>query len=71
MNVGELREMLAGLSDDATVLVPGSDHSYEEADASFTTALYDRKEKYWCEDYGEETTPEKEYGKRKEVLVIR
>lgn len=69
MTVKELSEIIANMPGDAKVLVPSSDHSYRDADGMVTTALYLRR-RGWTEDYGEEHTPEAEYGKRMTVLVI-
>ena len=69
MNVKQLKALLKKVPDDVLVLVPGEDHSYRKADANVTTALLEEGGT-WTEDYGEDTTPEAEYGKRKKVLVV-
>lgn len=69
MTVGQLRKLIEGMPDGAKVLAPTRDHSYAEPRASRGTALYDRKAG-WTEDHGEESTPEAEYGKRLDVLIV-
>ena len=68
MTAKELREILATVPDDTPILMPAPDHSYGETSAEVGTALLD--EGVWTEDYGEETTPESEYGKRLQVIII-
>ena len=68
MTVGDLRKLIRDVPDAAPVLCPGRDHSYREAAAGVTTALCHGHE--WTEDYGEESTPEADYGKRVLVVVI-
>ncbi len=70
MNVRQLKELIANAPDTMPVLITGNDHSYRIGNAVLTTAL---KESHatWTEDFGEEQTPEKEYGKRTDVLVLR
>ena len=69
MKIKQLRELLAKLPDEAEVVVPSQDHEYRRAHAiNKTTALF--RGSTTTEDYGEETTPEKEYGKRQIVLVV-
>jgi hypothetical protein len=55
--------------DDALVVVPGDDHSYREANVHVTTALVGKRG-HITEDYGEKSTPEAEYGKRTNVVVV-
>lgn len=71
MNVGALRKLMEGLPDDAPVLTTGSDHSYRAVEAEATTALQDEQHGDWTEDYGEDVTSEKEFGKRRKVLIVR
>lgn len=70
MNVRKLREIINGLPDDAQLVVPSSDHSYRFAKAIPSTALYDSELRLLTEDHGEDQTPEADYGKRIQVLVI-
>lgn len=70
MTVGQLRKIIEKLPDDTRVLAPSADHSFHDVDASASTALYDRRSG-WTEDYGEDQTPEAEFGERRSVLVIR
>jgi hypothetical protein len=68
MNLGDFRKQTANLPDDTPLLVSGPDHSYEDVKATSTTALLHKKD--WSEDYGEDMSPEKEFGKRKPVIII-
>lgn len=68
-NIGELRRLLEGASDDTPLVIAGGDHAYFAATAGFTTALYSRRTGY-TEDHGEALTPEATYGKRVNVLVV-
>lgn len=69
MKVKDLKTLLENAPDDATVVVSGHDHGYRECSCTMTTAL---KENWysWTEDFGEEKTPEAEYGKRLPVLLV-
>ena len=69
MNIKQLKALIANLPDETLVLQPASDHSYRMAGAEITTALQEGRNT-WSEDYGEDATPENEYGKRINVLVI-
>lgn len=69
MTIGKLRQLIAGLPDDAAVLVTAPDHSYRVPRVVAGTALYAPR-MGWTEDYGEADTPEKEYGKRTKALLI-
>ena len=70
--VKQLKELIANLPDDAQVLVPGEDHSYRAASVEATTALREGRGRHsgWTEDHGEELTPEADYGKRMQVVVV-
>lgn len=70
MKVKDLKALLEKAPDDAEILVPARDHSYRHATVELTTALFDRLGYVIAEDYGEESTPEKEYGKRRPVIVV-
>ncbi len=70
MNIKKLKEEIADLSDDALIIAPSGDHSFRVVQACAATALYDAKLRCWSEDHGEEITPEAEYGKRIDVLII-
>jgi len=70
LTVAHLRKLIENLPDDTRVLRPARDHSYEPASGSTGTALYDAESRIWTEDYGEDSTPEAEYGKRHKVLII-
>lgn len=69
MTVKILKEIIKDLPDNVEIVTPSSDHSYKYIYCSVTTALKD-DEGEWTEDYGESSTPESLYGKRKKVLVI-
>lgn len=66
----ELLKILSKVPDDAVVVVPSEDHSYRLAEVSRDTALYDRKSRTFSEDFGEDVTPEADYGTRVPVLVV-
>ena len=69
MNVGKLKKLLENVPDNTVVLIPGIDHDYYEASGEFTTAL--KNNRTWNEDWGDNNTPEIEYGKRLPAFVIR
>lgn len=69
MRIKQLKELIANMPDDAYIVTPGEDHSYREASVEAGTALK-AKDGSWSEDYGEESTPEAEYGKRLPVLIV-
>jgi len=71
LTVKKLRDLLEGLPDDAPVIQSASDHSYRRVTFTPHTALYDAATDAWTEDYGEDETPEEEYGKRIEVVIVR
>jgi hypothetical protein len=68
LRVGQLKKLVENLDDRTLVVVPGEDHSYRTTRANVTTALAD--DDSLSEDYGEDVTPEEEYGKRITVLLI-
>lgn len=70
MTIGQLRAVLAELPDDAPVLVPGHDHSYQPGHAEPATARFLHRAG-WTEDHGEDATPTIEYGPARPVLVVR
>lgn len=69
MKASELK-IKADAAPDAVVLAPGHDHSYRDVEVELTTALY-HPQHGWTEDHGEELTPEAEWGRRRQVMVIR
>jgi len=69
MKIKQLKKLIDGLSDDTEILTSGRDHSYREPHIEVISALEERGGT-WTEDYGEEVTPEAEYGKRKIVLFV-
>lgn len=69
MTVGQLRKVIEGMPAGAKVLAPVADHAYREVRATKSTALRD-PDTGWTEDCGEKCTPEAEYGKRHEVLIV-
>jgi hypothetical protein len=66
MNVRQLKEQLAGVPDDAIVVVPAPDHSYRPAsvDSMKARSYHDRRTFYLQEDTGQET------GVRVSILVF-
>jgi hypothetical protein len=68
MKACELLRLLQDAPPGALVVVHGCDHNYLPAGAEITTALRGK----WgiSEDYGEDDTPEAEYGKRIPVVLI-
>ena len=70
LTVGDLRRLIAELPDHVPVVVPCNDHGYRVPKAAVGNALFDALSKKWTEDYGEASTPEAEYGKRIQVLII-
>lgn len=69
MNVGQLKKFLADIPDKVRVVVPGPDHSYDEPCVKTSSALF-HPEFGWTEDHGEKLTPEREWGKRQEVVIL-
>ena len=57
MTVKQLKEQLIGVPDEAVILIPGSDHSYNKASVESTTARFYRMDGFYCEDCGEENDP--------------
>lgn len=70
MNVGELKKTLENVPDDVPVLTSGRDHSYREVSALVGSALLEDGGT-WTEDYGEEMTPEADFGRRLQAVIIR
>ncbi len=68
MKVRDLKNLLKQAPDDATVVVRAYDHGYIEA--SFMTGTGLLQDGQWTEDFGEEKTPECEYGKRLPILLV-
>ena len=64
-----LLDILRDAPDGAVLVVPGHDHSYQEAGVEVTTGLRGRHG--WSEGHGEDLTPEAEYGKRLPVILVR
>lgn len=69
MKVRDLKKLLENAPDDALVMVPADDHGYREANCQLTTGLMESRNQ-WTEDFGEDTTPESEYGKRLPILLV-
>lgn len=73
LTVGKLKKLISELEDSTPIIYPGTDHNYYPAKAFVTTALFNgflNGRHLINEDYGEDVTPEKEYGKRKIALVL-
>lgn len=69
MKVKDLKALIENAPDDAIVVMSGHDHEYRECSCMMTTALKEGKYS-WTEDFGEEKTPEAQYGKRLPVLLV-
>jgi hypothetical protein len=70
MNVKELKQILEKVPDNAVILLPGYDHSYNLASVELSTAMF--KDGDWLEDHGDTYTPEGPvYGSRRTALIIR
>ncbi len=69
MKVRDLKKLLETAPDDAVVVVSSHDHSYREARCDLTTGLKDGHNR-WTEDYGEEDTPQSEYGRGLPILLV-
>lgn len=69
ITIAKLREIIADAPETAFLVVPSHDHSYRPASVEVGTALFHPQ----CisEDFGEDQTPEEEYGKRLPVLIVR
>lgn len=72
VTVRDLKNFLAGpdISDDAILVVSADDHSYRRVKPEVATALDEGDGGELTEDFGEETTPEKEYGKRINIILF-
>lgn len=70
MNVGQLRKVIADLSDDTIILRSGQDHSQFTPRISAGTTLFDSESRTYTEDFGEQYSPEAEYGKRITALIV-
>lgn len=66
---GQLKKLLKDVPDDIPVIGHESDHTYFPATVELTTAL-DEGHGSWGQDFGQEHTPEPEFGKRVPVLLI-
>ena len=69
MKAKDILAMLTNADPEAVLLLSVSDHGYREVSITITTALKERRGT-WCEDHGEEMTPEAQYGKRVAALVV-
>ena len=61
--------LLENVPDESVVLVPNFDHGYNVAGVQQTTVLHGGRATY-TEDHGEALTPEAEYGKRVNAVVV-
>jgi len=50
----KLLRLLEAVPDDAVILRPGDDHSYNTASVSVTTALYNPDGRVFSEDHGDD-----------------
>lgn len=64
----ELIEQIKKMPDDTPIIIPSCDHTYIPARLSINTALFSPSE--ILEDFGEELTSEKTYGKRQDAIII-
>ncbi len=70
ITVREALRRLQKMNPDAVFVIEGSDHSYRLADMQETTALRDEETGTFTQDFGEQDTPEAEYGKRVPIVNI-
>lgn len=69
LTVGHLRELIKDAPPQALVLMPYSDHSLKTCQAFVGTVMV--KDGEYCEDHGEDVTPEgDEYGKRVRAVIV-
>lgn len=66
-----LIKALQDLPEDTEILIVGMDHSLFRPTCFVTTALQDKRSGEFIEDFGEESTPEAKWGKRRKVVVIK
>lgn len=69
MKAKDLIELLKTVPPDALIVRSVSDHDYQPVSAEVSTAL-DQGDDVLTEDYGEDITPESEYGKRINIVLI-
>jgi hypothetical protein len=69
MRKSDILKLLADAPDDAILLVGGDDHSLRECRLVVGTALQEARNQ-WTEDHGEDVTPEAEYGKRINAIIV-
>lgn len=67
----DLKNFLAGtdIPDDAILVVSSDEHSYRKVKPELSTAFDDGSDRL-DEDFGEDTTPEAEYGKRVNIILF-
>lgn len=70
ITVGKLKSIINGLPDNTPLVTPSPDHSYRFCDIIKDTVLYNSNTKQLTEDHGESVTPEAEYGKRIDAIII-
>lgn len=68
MRVKDLKEMIADMPDDCVVLVPGSDHSYYEAQAFDSTVAFNDAGGIYTEWAGEQHADPDETPRRALVM---
>lgn len=69
MTKAQFLDRIKHAPDNALIVVPSPDHGYRVAKPDVTSALSDNG-KNFTEDFGENLTPESEFGKRIPVIVI-
>lgn len=70
MTVKDLKEILACAPDDAVILTTNKEQNFRHVKAQLTTGLYDHNTETWAQDYGEGLTPERDFGRRFQIIVI-
>lgn len=67
---GDLKKLLADVPDGTPLIGHENDHTYFPAQIVFATALLEEGGRSWCQDYGQDLTPEPDFGKRMKVLIV-
>lgn len=70
MNLGQFRQLTANLPDTTFVFVSAGDHDLRVGTAEVGTALANFKEHAYTQDFGEDKTPEADFGKRIQAVII-
>jgi hypothetical protein len=70
VTVGSLKALLKDVPDSTPILTGAPDHSYRNAEAVITTAVYYPQEQHWAEDFGDEHNDSDSPWKRYTALVV-